>query len=51
MVLNDESPCSKTIDRTLTQIWPKKGHKDETAITDEMDKDLNVNIYEYSKKL
>ena len=50
MVLNDESPRSKTIDRTLTQIWTKKGHTVKTAIPDAIENDTNVDIYEYSKR-
>ena len=51
MVLNDESPRSKTIDNTLTQVRTKKGHKVETTITDALDNDTNVDIYEYSKNI
>ena len=51
MVLNEDSPRSKTIDTTLTQVWPKKGQEDETVIADDIEKDTSVDIYEYSKKL
>jgi len=51
MILRDESPRSKTIDTTLTQVWPKKGQEDETVIADDIEKDTSVDIYEYSKKL
>ena len=51
MVLQDESPRSKSIDTTLTQVWPKKGQEDETVIADDIEKDTSLDIYEYSKKI